>query len=300
MYYFLEVFQEVKKVLPSVETVKEKISVHEERLNSYFDTVVKNALDFAPKLLSAILVLLIGLWLIKRISKLAQNSMARRDLDVSLRTFLRSLISIGLKIILVVTVAGMIGIGTASFVTILGAAGLAVGLALQGSLSNFAGGVLILVFKPFKVGDTIEAGGQNGEVKEIQIFNTILLTVEHKTVILPNGPLSNGTIVNTSRYGNLRIDVALTLNSDTNIEKVKKIVQSLLDKNELVLKEPNALIVIGRGEEGAVKINVKPFCSPDHAAILSSRLHQEIKEAFENNNIRIPMPERIVHSQKIS
>ena len=191
-----------------------------EFLNKHIDNLIRIVVEYAPKVIMAILVLFVGLWLIKRIAKLADKAMVRRDLEISLRTFLKSLISIGLKIILIVTVAGMMGIGTASFVTILGAAGLAVGLALQGSLSNFAGGVLVLIFKPFKVGDVIEAQGQTGEVKEIQIFNTILLTIDHKTVILPNGPLSNGTIVNITRFGSIRIDISITVSSKNNIDKV--------------------------------------------------------------------------------
>lgn len=298
MHYFIELFQETKKILPTVEKVKEKISVHEERLNSYIDTVVKNALDFAPKLVSAVLVLLFGLWLIKRISKLAQKAMTKRDLDVSLRTFLKSLISIGLKIILIVTVAGMIGIGTASFVTILGAAGLAIGLALQGSLSNFAGGVLILIFKPFKVGDNIEAAGQTGEVKEIQIFNTILLTIDHKTVILPNGPLSNGAIVNTTRHGNLRIDIGLTVSADTDIEKARNMLLALFEQNDLVLKDPTPGIFIGRNADGSITINAKPYCLPGNTSQLSSSLHQEIRTSFEAAGIKSPVPERIIRTIK--
>lgn len=157
--------------------------------------------EFTPRLIGAFLVLFIGLWLIKRLAKIASKAMDKRDLDVSLRTFLLSLLSVGLKVILIVTVAGMIGIGTTSFVTILGAAGLAIGLALQGSLSNFAGGVLLLIFKPYKVGDTIETQGQIGKVTEIQVFNTLLLTSDLKTIILPNGAVSNGTIVNYSKNG---------------------------------------------------------------------------------------------------
>ena len=141
-------------------------------IEKHIEHFISILIEYTPRVIGAVLVLIIGLWLIKRLSKLATRSMENRDLDVSLRTFLRSLISIGLKVVLIVTVAGMIGIGTTSFVTILGAAGLAVGLALQGSLSNFAGGVLILIFKPYRVGDTIEAQGQSGSVKEIQIFNT--------------------------------------------------------------------------------------------------------------------------------
>src|SRR5574343_1101363 len=201
------------------------------KLQKYIDHILDLLAQYTPVVISALLVLLIGLWVIKRIAIFSQKAFERRDLDVSLRTFLRSLISIGLKIILIVTVAGMLGIGTASFVTILGAAGLAVGLALQGSLSNFAGGVLILIFKPYKVGDTIEAQGQTGEVKEIQIFNTLVLTADHKTVILPNGALSNGTIVNYTRHGNIRVDIPVSVSSENDIMKVQAILLEEALKN---------------------------------------------------------------------
>ncbi len=297
MLYFLQSGEGVRKLIPSAELVKEKIADKEQLINTYFDLAIRGLVDYAPKVVSAIIVLFIGLWLIKRIARLSEKAMTRRSLDVSLRTFLRSLISIGLKIILIVTVAGMMGIGTASFVTILGAAGLAVGLALQGSLSNFAGGVLILIFKPFRVGDSIEAGGQSGEVKEIQIFNTILLTADHKTVILPNGPLSNGTIVNTTRHGNLRIDIHLKVSAENNLENVKTRITEVLEQNEKVLKEPGARIFIGKVTDGAVDINVKPYCRPDDTVQLSSELYQQLKMAFEKNKIKDPVPQRIVHSR---
>jgi small conductance mechanosensitive channel len=174
--------------------VVEKVDLLEEYSQNFLDWLK----EFVPNLFFALLALVVGLWLIKKIARVAEKAMERRNLEVSLRTFFKSLIGIGLKIILIITVAGMIGIQTASFVAILGAAGLAVGLALQGSLSNFAGGVLILIFKPYKVGDTIEVMGQQGEVLEIQIFNTILLTGDHRIVILPNGAVSNGFIINFS------------------------------------------------------------------------------------------------------
>src|SRR4051812_20556651 len=213
MLYFLQGSDGIQKIIPSAEAVKERITENEQRLNSYLDHFLRNVIDYTPNVISALAVLILGMWLINRIARLAEKAMQKRHMEVSLCTFLKSLISIGLKIILIVTVAGMLGIGTASFVTILGAAGLAVGLALQGSLSNFAGGVLILIFKPFRVGDSIEAQGQTGEVREIQIFNTILLTGENRTVILPNGPLSNGTIVNNTRHGNIRLELNVAVSA---------------------------------------------------------------------------------------
>lgn len=281
---------------PIVNEVKQNLNQQEEKLNAYLDRLVQQLVDFAPNLLAAMLVLLIGMWLIKRISSLATKAMQKRDLDVSLRTFLRSLISIGLKIVLIVTVAGMIGIGTTSFVTILGAAGLAVGLALQGSLSNFAGGVLILIFKPFRVGDTIEAGGQTGEVKEIQIFNTILVTADHKTVILPNGPLSNGTIVNNTRQGDLRIDIVMNLDAGSNTSEIKTTVWEVLHKNPLVLKDPEPLITISIAEAGAIKLNVKPYCKPANTTTLSSDLYEELKAAFDNKQIKAAIQQQKIQN----
>ncbi|MGZ3900152.1 MAG: mechanosensitive ion channel family protein [Bacteroidia bacterium] len=296
MLYFLDTVTEIKKIIPGVAQVKEEIVMEESRLTHWFNQFYNNSLDFAPKLLSAILTLIIGLWFVKRIAILTEKAMAKRDLEISLRTFLKSLISIGLKIILIVTVAGMLGIGTASFVTILGAAGLAVGLALQGSLSNFAGGVLILIFKPFKVGDSIEAGGQSGEVTEIQIFNTILLTGDHKTVILPNGPLSNGTIVNTTRYGTLRIDIVLQVSNDNNIEKVKEVIMKVLNDNDRIMKHLEPKILIGKIADGAVNINVRPFCLPGETSVLTSELYHQLYFAFEQNDIKLPPALRIIQS----
>lgn len=286
----------IDQASPVVKEVKQNLSQQEEKLNAYFDRLLQQAGDFAPNLVSALLVLLVGMWLIKRISTLATKAMQKRDLDISLRTFLRSLISIGLKIVLIVTVAGMIGIGTTSFVTILGAAGLAVGLALQGSLSNFAGGVLILIFKPFKVGDTIEAGGQTGEVKEIQIFNTILVTADHKTVILPNGPLSNGTIVNNTRQGDLRIDVVMNLDANSNTLEIKNAVWEVLHNNPMVLKEPEPLIIISIAEAGAIKLNVKPYCKPEDTTLLSSNLYEELKTAFDKKQIKAAIQQQKIQN----
>lgn len=265
-------------------------------LDKYIDRIIHVLAEFTPVVISALLVLLIGLWVIKRIAIFSQRAFEKRDLDVSLRTFLRSLISIGLKIILIVTVAGMLGIGTASFVTILGAAGLAVGLALQGSLSNFAGGVLILIFKPYKVGDTIEAQGQTGEVREIQIFNTIMITADGRTVILPNGALSNGTIVNITRNGFIRLDIPVSVAVENDIEKVRSVIFSVLDKNDMILKTPSPIILIQRIAEGAVHIQVRPYCSYDNSTIVVSQTNEALKEEFKKHNISGAIQTRFIHN----
>ncbi len=261
-----------------------------EYIDSHVEGLIKIIINYTPTVISALLVLIIGLWLIKRLSALANTAMQKRDLEVSLRTFLRSLMSIGLKIVLIVTVAGMVGIGTTSFVTILGAAGLAVGLALQGSLSNFAGGVLILIFKPFKVGDSIEAQGQSGKVTEIQIFNTILTTLDKKVVILPNGVLSNKTIVNVSRSGITRSEVQLTLSQDNNIEKVLSSIEQTIAQNKNVLKEPAPSIGINKIADGIMHISIKIFCNSSYSGNIVSDLNIELKNECDKNNIKQFIP----------
>jgi small conductance mechanosensitive channel len=263
-------------------------------IEKYIDRVVSILTEYTPKVLGALVVLMVGLWLIQRLAKIATRSMERRDLDVSLRTFLKSLISIGLKVVLIVTVAGMIGIGTTSFVTILGAAGLAVGLALQGSLSNFAGGVLVLIFKPFKVGDQIEAQGQNGTVVEIQIFNTILLTGDLKTIILPNGALSNGTIVNYSKNGMLRGDIQVTVSAANDIDQVKKLLTEALLQHPLILKDPKPEIAAIKIADNSVTLSIKPYgLSVNHSAI-NSDVVEIANKVFEKNEISAPIQKRII------
>lgn len=286
----------MKKIIPSAEALREKIEMKQDRLESYLDMMLRTVLDYTPNVISGLLILFIGMWLIKRISKLADKAMGRRELDISLRTFLKSLLSIGLKIVLIVTVAGMMGVGTASFVTILGAAGLAIGLALQGSLSNFAGGVLILIFKPFKVGDTIEAGGQTGTVTEIQIFNTILLTGEHKTVILPNGPLSNGTIVNITRHGDLRVDIQLSISSDNDLSGLQAQIMQLMLSHPKILTSPAPAIYIGTISQGVVNITLQAYCLQGDAGNLRSELYTSLKLLFEQENVKPAIQERIVHN----
>ena len=292
MLHFLESPDGLQQIIPNVQTVKEKLAEKEMKVDLYFDRFLDSLVEYAPKVVSAMIVLLLGLWLIKRIARIAERTMVRRELDVSLRTFLKSLMSIGLKIVLIVTVAGMIGVGTASFVTILGAAGLAVGLALQGSLSNFAGGVLILIFKPFRVGDSIEAGGQSGEVLEIQIFNTLLLTGEHKVVILPNGPLSNGTIINNTRRGHLRVELELRISTDNDLDKVKPLIYHVLGESNRVLTDLPIEISVGKFSEGNVQLFVRAFCLTGNTGSLTSDLYEGLKKTFENNSIKLAAPSK--------
>lgn len=270
--------QDIKSV------VTEKVGIVQE----YSEKLLDWLKVFIPNLIFAVLVLLIGLWLIKKISILAVKAMERRDIEVSLRTFFKSLITIGLKIILFILVAGMLGIQTASFVAILGAAGLAVGLALQGSLSNFAGGVLILIFKPYKVGDVIETLNQKGKVKEIQIFNTILETPEHKTIILPNGSVSNAFIVNHTKTGLLRVDIDLKIADTHPIEEVKKIINEAVLKDNRIVTNPSPKLFFLDYCNGGYVIAIRLFTENDHHADLKSDLLELIKSTFDKHQIHRP------------
>lgn len=255
------------------------------KIDQYIDRFITIVVEYTPNVIGALFFLVVGMWIINRFSKIASKAMEKRELDTSLRTFLRSLISIGLKIILIVTVAGMLGIGTTSFVTILGAAGLAVGLALQGSLSNFAGGVLILIFKPYKVGDTIEVQGQTGSVKEIQIFNTILLTGDLKTIILPNGAVSNGTIINHTKYGILRSDVQVTISAAHDIDVVKNLLIDEMMKQPIILKNPLPEVIPVKIVDNGVTLAIKPYSQAKDQGKVSAEVIEMAKRVFAANQI---------------
>jgi small conductance mechanosensitive channel len=216
----------------------EEITTYTKEITTITSRFIDWVYVFGPKLIGALLVFIIGLYVVNFITNLISRALNKRGIDVSLQTFLGSLVSGGLKVLLLISVAGMLGIETTSFIAVVGALGLAVGLALQGSLANFAGGVLLLVFKPFKVGDLIESNGQTGVVTEVQIFNTILLTPENKTVILANGAVSNSTIVNYSRHGNLRVDISMAVAPDSDVAKAKSVALDVLKNHEFVLEEP--------------------------------------------------------------
>ncbi|WP_245594750.1 mechanosensitive ion channel family protein [Flavobacterium limnosediminis] len=252
---------------------------------------------FGPKLLGAILVFIIGLYLINTVSRLISKGLIKRGLDVSLQSFLGSLVSVGLKILLLISVAGMLGIQTTSFVAVIGALGLAVGLALQGSLANFAGGVLLLVFKPFKVGDVIESGGQTGSVQEIQIFNTILLTPENKTVILANGGVSNSTIINYSRHGNLRVDITMAVAPDSDIEKARGIAMQAIEANRFVLKEPAPSVNVIKVGDGMISLAIRPYATPADYWDAFFTVQEDVKNAWDKNNVSGPIPTRVIISK---
>lgn len=265
-----------------------------DQFSKYSEQIMAWIATYGTKVLGAIIVFVVGLYATNWIARMISRAMSMRNFDVSLRTFLGSMISVGLKVLLLITVAGMLGIQTTSFIAVIGAMGLAVGLALQGSLANFAGGVLMLMFKPFKVGDLVETQGQTGEVQEIQIFNTILLTPDNRTIILANGAVSNGTIINYSKHGTLRVDITLAVSPENDIQKVKKVVEEVMLAHNKVLKDPKPTVNIQKMGDGMVTLTVRPFASSGDYWDVYYELHESLKLAFEKNNISQPDPARLI------
>ena len=219
-----------------MDAIPEELSV--DRIQGYIDQGVAMAIEYGPKLLLAIVVLLVGLWIIKRVVNLLNKGFETGDTDPTLAKFLGNMFSIIFKALLFISVAGMVGIETTSFIAILGAAGLAIGLALQGSLSNFAGGVLILMFRPYKVGDFVDAQGVMGTVSEIQIFNTIIRTGDNKVIIVPNGAISNGIITNFSAEDTRRVDFVFGIGYNDDIAKAKETLKRIFAEDDRVFSDP--------------------------------------------------------------
>ena len=266
-----------------------------ENFEVYVTKFIELVMAYAPKLALAIVTLIVGLWLIGIVTKVTRKSMEKTKADKTLIPFITNLLSWGLKVLLFISVASMVGIATTSFIAVLGAAGLAVGLALQGSLANFAGGVLILIFKPYNVGDLVEAQGHLGVVKEVQIFNTILLTPNNKRVIIPNGAVSNGSIVNYSAEGILRVDLVIGIAYESDIPKAKEVLHNVMADHELVLKDPATTVAVSELADSSVNLVVRPWCKVSDYWQVYFDITESAKAALEANGVTIPFPQRDVH-----
>jgi len=263
------------------------MTVNPEHITNYAETFIQLLINYSPKLISAFLILFIGLYLIRIINRLIRKIMIKRDLDPTLTRFLADILLWALRVLLFVTFISKLGIETSSFVAILGAMGLAVGLSLQGSLSNFAGGMLIILFKPFKVGDTIEAQGVLGTISEIQIFVTKLINGNNQTIFVPNGSLSNGTIINYSLQGYRRADLTLSISYDTDIRKAKDIITEVLKNNSKVLKTPEAEVSVKLLTDSSIQLAVRPWANNEDFGVVSSDTLENCKQAFDAAGIVI-------------
>lgn len=261
----------------------------------YLDKIVNFGFEYGPQLIGGILVLIFGLWITKLITKGVGKALIRGKIDPSLVPFIKSLTNIILKILVVITVMGMIGIQMTSFIAILGAAGLAIGMALSGTLQNFAGGVIILIFKPFKVGDFIEAQGYMGTVKEISIFTTRLNTVDKKLIIIPNGPLSTGSLTNFSAEPQRRVDWTFGMAYGEDVENFKKAMNEFIAEDSRILKDPAPFIGLSELADSTVNFAVRVWVnSPDYWDVFF-QMNEKVYQRFGDYKLSIPFPQMDVH-----
>lgn len=264
-------------------------------MTDIIDTMI---IPFVRSLALALIVLIVGLFVIRRITQMFSKQIDRSKLDSTLKPFLVSLANAILKILLVLSVISILGIDTTSFVAVLAAAGFAIGLAFQGSLSNFAGGILLLIFRPFKVGDFVEAGGFSGSVEAINILTTTLTTPDNKVVYVPNGTLSNTSIVNYSVKETRRVDWKFGVGYDDDQDKVKEILRDIVLSHPLVLKEPDPFVRMSEHGDSAVVFTVRVWVNSGDFFTVMFDVIEEVKRRFDKENISIPYPQMDIHMEK--
>ncbi|MGB0933474.1 MAG: mechanosensitive ion channel family protein [Lishizhenia sp.] len=262
--------------------------------------IIDACVNTGTKIAITAAILIIGFWVVKRVIKKTRKVLAKRDMDEGLKTFLTSLINIGLKTLIVITAIGQLGIEMTSFIAILGAAGLAIGMAFSGTLSNFAGGVMVLVFKPYKVGDYVQIQGEEGVVKEIQIFNTILQTLGNKIIILPNGPVANGNITNFTSMDTRRVDFSFGFGYGEDFQLAKKTVLDVVLKDDRILADPAPFFGLGSMGDSSVNMTVRVWCKTEHYWDVHFDTNEKVYEAFEaTEGLSIPYPQMDVHVNQV-
>ncbi|MBD3652485.1 mechanosensitive ion channel domain-containing protein [Kangiella sp.] len=272
-----------------------KLPVDTAQITSFAEKGWQIVLEYTPKVVSALVVLIVGLIIIRMIVNGVRKGFEKKNFDITLQRFLVSMISILLKAALAITVIGMLGIQMTTFVAMLGAAGLAIGLALSGTLQNFAGGVILLILRPYRVGDFVEMQGHSGTVKEIQIFNTILTTPDNKTIIIPNSPISTGSMINYSTQPKRRVDFTIGIGYDDDIDKARDVILGVINKDERVHKDPEPFIAVSALADSSVNFVLRVWAdSGDYWGVYFENL-EAIKKALDANNISIPYPQRDVH-----
>ena len=261
----------------------------------FISKMIDLGISLGSKLLIALVIFIIGRWLVKRILRLTCTIMQKRQVEASLYSFVRSLVGITLNFVLLITIISVLGIETSSFIALFASAGVAIGMALSGTLQNFAGGVMILLFKPFKVGDTIEAQGQSGKVKEIQIFNTLITTPDNKLIIIPNGGLSTGIMKNYSKEPTRRVDWEFGIGYGDSYDKAKAVIDKLLASDSRVLQDPAWFIALTSLGESSVNIVVRAWVNaPDYWDVYSN-LNEKVYKTFAEEGLNIPFPQLDVH-----
>lgn len=266
-----------------------------EKLTDFSSLIQAKVVDYAPKVILAVLTLVIGFAIIGWITKKITKTLKKGNVDPTVRPFIGSLISVGLKVLVLFSVAGMFGIETTSFIAIFSALAFAIGLALQGSLGHFASGVLLLIFKPYVVGDLVELDGKTGVVESIQIFTTVLRTLDNKRVILPNGLVTDGVITNISGQGEIRVDMVFGIGYGEDIDKARSVIQQVASTCPQISTEKPVDILVTALADSSVNFDVRPWCNSEHYWDVYYFMHENIKKAFDKESIEIPFPQRSIH-----
>lgn len=262
-------------------------------------TLIENGSQLGWTIIKALIVFLVGRLFINLLNKLVRKILSKRDIDPSIKTFVGSLVNVSLTILLIISVVGALGVQTASFAALLASAGVAVGMALSGNLSNFAGGLIILLFKPYKVGDYVESQGVGGTVREIQMFHTVLVTADNKVIYIPNGALSSGVVTNFSNMDKRRVDWTFGVDYGSDYEKVKQVIESVLAKDPRIISEPAApFIALTALANSSVNIVVRVWVnSPDYWGVYFD-INKNIYATFNEEGIGFPFPQLTVHQAK--
>lgn len=265
------------------------------KLEGALVSLIEHASQLGLTILKALIVFLVGRLVINLLNKLVRRILSKRDIDPSVKTFVASLVNVSLTILLIISVVGALGVQTASFAALLASAGVAIGMALSGNLSNFAGGLIILLFKPYKVGDYIEALNEGGTVREIQMFHTVLQTPDNKIIYIPNGSLSSGVVVNFSREETRRVDWVFGVEYDTDFERVKQVVESVLARDARILADPAPSIALKELADSSVNVVVRVWVkSADYWGVYFD-INKEIYATFNKEGIGFPFPQLTVH-----
>ena len=265
------------------------------KLEGALVSLIEHASQLGLTILKALIVFLVGRLVINLLNKLVRRILSKRDIDPSVKTFVASLVNVSLTILLIISVVGALGVQAASFAALLASAGVAIGMALSGNLSNFAGGLIILLFKPYKVGDYIEALNEGGTVREIQMFHTVLQTPDNKIIYIPNGSLSSGVVVNYSREETRRVDWVFGVEYDTDFERVKQVVESVLACDARILADPAPSIALKELADSSVNVVVRVWVkSADYWGVYFD-INKEIYATFNKEGIGFPFPQLTVH-----
>lgn len=293
MIQFLQIAKDSVNVAKEIETVESVIkSGHADLI---IDKLVELSISAGKNILMAVVVYIVGRFLISLIQKLLANMLSRRKVEISIQTFLKSLVSILLNVLLIISVVGALGVSTTSFAALLASAGVAIGMALSGNLQNFAGGLIILFFKPYKVGDWIEAQGTSGSVTAIQIMHTIVTTADNKVVYIPNGAMSSGVITNYSRMETRRVDWTVGVDYGEDIDKVKSIVEGLIAADSRILQTPAPVIALQALDASSVNVTIRVWVPNAEYWNVYFEMNKKIYDEFNKQGIDFPFPQLTIH-----